>query len=113
MTSGLGHEQQQPALEVAPCLLLLLLLLLGGDLELVNLPGYGLDAYLTLRRLDNGGWHEQVQSVMSVTTLDRSLLGIPQLLQLMHAPVAAPIADLQLQGQLSAGVCYAALAVRL
>jgi hypothetical protein len=31
----------------------------GGDLQLVNLPGYGVDAFLTLRRLDTAGWHEQ------------------------------------------------------
>ena len=27
----------------------------GGDLCLVNLPGYGVDAFLTLRRLDTAG----------------------------------------------------------
>lgn len=32
----------------------------GGDLALVNLPGYGVDAFLTLRRLDRGGWQEQL-----------------------------------------------------
>lgn len=32
----------------------------GGDLKLVNLPGYGVDAFLTVRRLDTAGWHEQV-----------------------------------------------------
>lgn len=31
----------------------------GGDLKLVNLPGYGVDAFLTVRRLDTAGWHEQ------------------------------------------------------
>jgi hypothetical protein len=27
---------------------------------LVNLPGYGVDAFLTLRRLDTSGWREQL-----------------------------------------------------
>lgn len=34
----------------------------GGDLCLVNLPGYGVDAFLTLRRLDTGGWREQLDA---------------------------------------------------
>jgi len=34
----------------------------GGDLCLVNLPGYGVDAFLTLRRLDTAGWREQLDS---------------------------------------------------
>jgi hypothetical protein len=32
----------------------------GGDLCLINLPGYGVDAFLTLRRLDTSGWREQL-----------------------------------------------------
>lgn len=34
----------------------------GGDLCLVNLPGYGVDAFLTLRRLDTAGWREQLDT---------------------------------------------------
>lgn len=34
----------------------------GGDLCLVNLPGYGVDAFLTLRRLDTAGWREQLDA---------------------------------------------------
>jgi [3-methyl-2-oxobutanoate dehydrogenase (acetyl-transferring)] kinase len=34
----------------------------GGELALVNLPGYGVDAFLTLRRLDTAGWREQTDA---------------------------------------------------
>lgn len=34
----------------------------GGDLCLVNLSGYGVDAFLTLRRLDTAGWREQLDT---------------------------------------------------
>jgi hypothetical protein len=30
----------------------------GGDLELQNLPGYGVDVFLTLPRLDAAHWAE-------------------------------------------------------
>lgn len=30
----------------------------GGELRLVNMPGYGVDAYLTLARLGDSEWQE-------------------------------------------------------
>jgi hypothetical protein len=30
----------------------------GGELQLVNLPGYGVDAYLSLPKLDDASWQE-------------------------------------------------------
>lgn len=39
----------------------------GGDLALVNLPGYGVDAFLTLRRLDTAGWREQLDTDEAAT----------------------------------------------
>ncbi len=32
----------------------------GGDLKLTSIPGYGVDAYLTLRALDDHSWEEVV-----------------------------------------------------
>jgi hypothetical protein len=42
------------------------LLVAGGDLELHNIPGYGVDAYLTLRRLDSADWAESVDGLAAV-----------------------------------------------
>ncbi len=33
----------------------------GGDLRLVNLPGYGVDAYLSLPKLDAASWQEAAE----------------------------------------------------
>jgi hypothetical protein len=33
----------------------------------VNLPGYGVDAFLTLRRLDTAGWREQLDTDEAAT----------------------------------------------
>lgn len=46
-----------------PSFLVVLTVLLaaaGGDLTLQNIPGYGVDVYLTLERLDGNVWKEQV-----------------------------------------------------
>lgn len=31
----------------------------GGELKLVSMPGYGVDAYLHIKRLENYSWEEQ------------------------------------------------------
>ena len=38
-------------------LMLALVCYAGGHLQLVSMPGYGIDAYLNLKRLE-GDWHE-------------------------------------------------------
>ena len=49
--SRLPANSNPPSLNPLACLP-------GGDLRLVNMKGYGVDAYLSLRRLEGGEWQE-------------------------------------------------------
>ncbi|KAF8071299.1 hypothetical protein HT031_001382 [Scenedesmus sp. PABB004] len=67
----------------------------GGDLQLVNLPGYGVDAFLTLRRLDSGAWSEQLDDDAGAAGQAAAVgaaLKVQQQLRGRRAPGAPPAA---------------------
>lgn len=48
--------------------LLLCIISQGGDLELVTMPGYGMDTYLKLKKLEDRDWMESVDETLDMAS---------------------------------------------
>lgn len=49
-------------------ILLILCILPGGDLELITMPGYGMDAYLKLKKLEDRDWMESADEALDMAS---------------------------------------------
>lgn len=51
----------------------------GGDLRLVNMPGYGVDAFMTLKRLEDAEWEESRAELQTGALHAGVVAGLPEL----------------------------------